>query len=148
MNDLLLHPFRAASALLAVLLAVVGYIFFEAPILMIPASLLALRFLTSPTRSLQIVGVVGLVLIFVSHNVKRLDFKDEISRDLVVNCAFTCSMLPLAHLIVTNRINRSRALMREKEDSQQASTGQSASRPLPELKASDKPQPEAEGRSR
>lgn len=35
-----------------------------------------------------------------------------------------------------------------KQEGEQASTGQSASRPLPELKASDKPQPEAEGRSR
>jgi hypothetical protein len=89
MNDLLLHPFRAASAVLGVLLAVVGYIFFEAPILMIPASLLALRFLTTPTRSLQILGLAFLVLIFVSHNVKRSDFKDGIPRDLVVNCALT-----------------------------------------------------------
>jgi len=103
MDSMLIHPVRATLAACGVLLALAGFIFFDAPIPMMLAVPLILRFLVTPARSLHAVGGVLAVITVVSFSVNRPEFEPGTLRNLFVYGALALMALPLLHLLVAQR---------------------------------------------
>ena len=109
MDDMLMHPIRATLAACGVLLALAGFVSLDAPIPMMLAVPLILRFLVTPARSLQAVGGVFAVITVFSFSVNRVEFELGITRDFLVYGALALMTLPLLHQLVTQGISSIKA---------------------------------------
>ena len=102
---MLMDPVRAVLAACGVLLALLGFIFLDAPIPMMLAVLMILRFLVTPHRSLQAVGGVFAVITLVAFGVNRPNHGHDLLRDFVAYGALVLMVLPMLHLLVMRRIS-------------------------------------------
>lgn len=105
LDRMLMHPMRASLAVCGVLLAMVGFVFLDSPIPMIPALPLVLSFLGSDMRSLKVTGGLLAFLCLISFGVNRPGYAHDLLRSVVVYGSLTLMVLPMVHLFVSQRLS-------------------------------------------